>query len=116
MTISPELDHPAELADLVEYQSGSIVSHALLKSASARVSLFAFDASEALSEHMVPFDAFAYIIDGRATITIAGRPHVVASGQMIRLPASVPHAVHADERFKMLLVMIRAATPEPDGY
>jgi quercetin dioxygenase-like cupin family protein len=102
------IDTPTELVDLVQYQDGAVVSRVLAKDASGTVTAFAFDAGQGLSEHAAPFDALLYLFDGTATITIAGTSHQLASGQMIRLPARVPHAVEAVERFKMLLVMLRA--------
>ena len=41
-------------------------------------------------------------------LTIGGADHAVSAGQIVIMPANVPHAVAADERFKMLLTMIRA--------
>jgi quercetin dioxygenase-like cupin family protein len=102
------IDSPTNIADLVQYQAGSTVSHTVSKSHAGTVTAFAFDAGEALSEHTAPFDAHLQVIDGEAEITIAGIAHVVKSGQMITLPANVPHAVAAQQRFKMLLTMIRA--------
>ena len=96
------------LAALVEYQDGAVVSRTLLKRAGGTITLFAFDEGQALSEHTAPFDALVHVLDGRASITIGGAAHDVAAGQIIRLPANVPHALSAVERFKMLLIMIRA--------
>ena len=69
---------------------------------------FAFDAGQGLSEHTAPYDALVQVLDGRASITVGGTAHDVAAGQMLLLPANVPHALHAPQRFKMLLTMIRA--------
>lgn len=102
------IDTPTNMVDLVSYQDGSTVSHTISKSSAGTVTAFAFDAGEALSEHTAPFDAHLQVIDGEAEITIAGTPHVLTAGQMITLPANVPHAVTAHQRFKMLLIMIRA--------
>jgi quercetin dioxygenase-like cupin family protein len=99
---------PVPAAALVEYQAGSIVSREILKKETGRVTLFAFDAQEGLSEHTSPFDALVEVIEGEAEITIAGRPHRVGQGQMILMPAHQPHALKALERFKMLLIMIRS--------
>ena len=107
--MSRSLDTPAALAELVEYQDGGVVSQALVKSKAGTVSLFAFDAGEALSEHTAPYDALLLIVEGRATVTVAGAAHAMEAGRIVRLPANVPHAVHADAAFKMLLVMIREA-------
>lgn len=98
---------PAELAGLVDYSDGSVVSRTLLKRGAGTLTLFAFDQGQGLSEHTAPFDAFVLIVDGRAELTIGGKKHTLASGRTIVMPADVPHAVHAAERFKMLLVMIR---------
>lgn len=100
-------DHPIELAALVAHQDGAIVSNTLIKGPGGTVTLFAFDAGEELSEHTTPFDAAIQVVDGSAEISIAGEKHDVACGQIIHLPANVPHAVRAAERFKMLLIMIR---------
>jgi len=94
--------------DLVDYQSGSVVSRTLIKKETGTVTVFAFDAGEGLSEHTAPFDALVHVIDGEAEITIAGEPHQVKEGEMILLPANKPHALKAEKRFKMVLVMIKS--------
>lgn len=97
-----------QLSSLVEYQTGSVVSRTLIKKEKGTITLFAFDEGEALSEHTAPFDAFVYIVDGEADITIENDPYTVSSGKALILPANRPHAVKAVKRFKMLLVMIRS--------
>jgi len=96
--------------ELVAYQDGAVVSRTLIKRAGGTMTLFAFDEGQALSEHTAPFDAIAYVLDGEASISVAGRSETVKAGQFIWLPANQPHAVAAVvTRFKMLLTMIRAA-------
>lgn len=97
-----------KLADIVEYQSGSVVSRTLIKQGTGTVTLFAFDEGEGLSEHSAPFDALVLAADGEAEITISGKAHRVREGEVILLPATKPHAVKAVTRFKMLLTMIRS--------
>jgi quercetin dioxygenase-like cupin family protein len=96
------------LADLVAYQDGSVVSRQLVKKPAGNVTLFAFARGEGLSEHTTPFDALVVVLDGTAAISIGGRPYTVRAGETLLMPASVPHALRADEPFKMMLVMIRA--------
>ncbi len=101
-----------ELADLVHYAPGAVVSRTLGKSSAGTLTLFAFDADQGLSEHSAPFDAWALLVQGRATLTIGGRPTPVETGQLVLMPANVPHAVSAHERSKLLLVMFKSsATP-----
>lgn len=95
------------LATLVDYQNGSIVSREILKGATGRVTLFAFDEGEGLSEHISPFHALVQIVEGEAEITISGQPHRVTAGELILMPAQQPHALTAVKRFKMVLTMIR---------
>jgi len=104
---NPEV-HP--LADLVAYEEASVVSRTLIDKPEGTVTLFAFDAGQGLSEHTTPFDALVTVLDGSAEITIAGRPVTVGQGEMVIMPADAPHAVRADERFKMMLVMIKSQT------
>ncbi len=94
-------------SDLVKYQDGSIVSRVLVKNPNGTVTIFAFDEGQALSEHMVPYDALVHVLEGEVEITIDGTTHHLHSCEMILLPASQPHAVNALKRFKMILTMIR---------
>lgn len=96
------------LAELVQYQDGSIVSRVLLKNKGGTVTLFAFGQGEGLSEHTAPFEALVFVADGEAEVEIAGEVYSVRQGETITLPANIPHAVRAMTRFKMLLTMIRA--------
>jgi quercetin dioxygenase-like cupin family protein len=99
---------PVELAELVQYAEGSIVSRTLLEAEAGDLSLFAFSKGQKLSEHSAPFDAAVQVLDGVAEIVIAGKPHRLGKGQFVIMPANVPHAVKAPENFKMLLSMIKA--------
>ncbi len=96
------------LEELVNYQDGAVVSRTLVKRQTGTVTIFAFDAGQALSEHTAAFDALVQMLDGKAEITIAGKPFSLESGQAILLPANQTHAVMAQTRFKMLLTMIRS--------
>ncbi len=91
----------------VEYAEGGIVSKQVIKKENGNVTLFAFDAKEGLSEHTSPFDALIQVIEGEARITIGGKNFNLGSGESIIMPANIPHAVFALQRFKMILTMIR---------
>lgn len=95
------------LIELVEYAPDSIVSKAILDKPAGTITLFAFDQGQKLSEHTAPYDAVVQILDGKARLTIGGEDVEAVAGQIIIMPANVPHAVYADEKFKMLLTMIR---------
>ena len=99
---------PVKLKELVTYQSGAIVSRTLLEKNTGTVTLFAFDQGQALSEHTAPYDAMTIVIEGRVNIKIDGRDFLLDEGQMILMPANKPHALKADTRFKMILIMIRS--------
>ena len=84
-----------------------LVSRTLVQNEAGSVTAFAFAAGQGLSEHTAPFDALVQVLDGAAGITISGRSQRVAAGGMILMPAHEPHALKAQERFKMLLTMLR---------
>ena len=97
-----------ELAGLVEYAPGAVVSRTLAESSAGTLTLFAFDAGQGLSEHSAPYDAFVQLLDGAATLTIGGKKVKARAGELVKMPANVPHALQAQERFKMLLTMFKA--------
>ena len=98
-----------ELATMVDYADGAVVSRTLAENDAGTMTLFAFDSGQHLSEHSAPFDAVVYILDGRAELVIDGRSVPAAAGQIVLMPADVPHAVKAPQRFKMLLTMLRGS-------
>ena len=98
----------AGLAELVDYQDGSVVSREIISKKTGTVTLFAFDQGQGLSEHTAPFDALVHVFDGEAEISISGRPLRLKQGEMVIMPANQPHALKAVKKFKMMLTMIRA--------
>jgi quercetin dioxygenase-like cupin family protein len=97
-----------KLVELISYQEGSVTSRTILDKEAGTITLFSFDSGEGLSEHTTPYDAMVILLDGKAEVKIGGEPYVLGKNDMIVMPANIPHALRAVERFKMLLVMIKA--------
>lgn len=95
-----------ELGSLVEYQSGQVVSRTLAQNDAVSITIFAFAENEEISSHSSGGDAMVTILEGTARITIADKEFLLESGKTIVMPAGIPHAVAADSRFKMLLVVV----------
>ena len=106
-TLEACLGKAHSLDTLIGYAPDSVVSKTVLDRHVGTVTLLAFDKGQKLSEHTSPYDAIIHVIDGRATVIIDGQPKEVSAGEIIIMPANVPHIVTADERFKMLLILIR---------
>lgn len=98
-----------DLASLVDYADGAIVSRTLVDGDSGSLTLFSFDAGQGLSEHSAPFDALVQVLDGDADLRIGGKQVRARQGQLVRMPANVPHAVAAPVKFKMLLTMFKSS-------
>ena len=95
------------LKQSVDYSEGGIVSKQVVKNNSGNLTLFSFDKGQGLSQHTAPLDAVVQILDGEAEVILDGVPHLLKEGETIIMPANVPHALNAVERFKMLLTMIK---------
>ena len=98
---------PLDLAQLLTVQPKAIVSRILIKQSGGSITLFAFDAGQAVGEHTAPFDAVIHALEGTAEVAIGNNWHTVGAGKSIFVPANVPHAVRAPQTFKMLLFMLR---------
>lgn len=96
------------LKQTVEYAAGAIVSKTIIKKETGNITLFAFDKGQELSEHTAPFDAMVYVMDGKVNITIDKKPFSLGQGDAIIMPANIPHALKAVEKFKMMLIMIKS--------
>lgn len=93
------------LASQVEYHEGQIVSRTLAQNSRHSLTLFAFEKGEEISAHASKGDAFVFVLDGTGRITIDGKEYILHKGEAILMPANVPHAVFAEERFKMMLTV-----------
>jgi len=98
------------LADQVEYLSGQVVSRTLSQNSRFSLTLFAFDKGEEISAHRSGGDAMVFALDGKGKITIDEKEYIINKGEVIIMPAGIPHAVYAEEKFKMLLTV---SFPEP---
>ena len=92
----------------IAYSDNAVVSKHILKKETGNISIFAFDKGEGLSEHTAPFDAVVSIVDGKADVKIDGQSHVLEAGENIIMPANIPHSLHALEKFKMVLTLIKS--------
>lgn len=95
------------LKDSIDYSEDSIVSRIIEKGDAASITLFSFDAGQELSEHTAPFNAYVEVIDGQVLLIIGGKEVEASTGDIVLMPANIPHSVHAEQRFKMLLTMIK---------
>ena len=100
-------DRPSPLVDLIRIGEGAIVSRVLARTSGGNITLFAFDKGQGLSEHTAPFDAIVQVVDGRLDLTIGETSVSLGAGQVVRMPANVPHALQAPEPARMVLTMLR---------
>ncbi len=101
---------PAEaiaFQDLLAFAAHGIASRVLGKTNGGSATIFTFEKGQSLSEHTAPFDALVFILEGEMTLTVGGEPIMAGAGTATRMPANVPHALDANERTRMLLVMLR---------
>jgi len=102
-----ELINKELLVDSINYQNGSIVSKQILKKPNGNITLFAFDKDESLTEHTSPYEAVVYMVDGEMEIKIGGNSYNVKAGEILVMPAGIPHGLKATIKSKMLLTMIK---------
>lgn len=101
-----EFSAPLVMETLVMYQEGQVVSRTLAQNKHMNMTLFAFDINEEISSHASSGDAMVYILDGESEVTIGDDVFTVKAGETIVMPAGIPHALLAKDRFKMLLIVV----------
>ena len=101
-----EHEQSLSLQDSLSYLPGQIVSKTLAQNDHRSLTLFAFDKGEEISTHESDGDAMVMLLDGKAKLTVGGKEHIVSAGETFIMPAKVPHAVYAEEQFKMCLIVI----------
>ena len=94
-------------------QKKQVASKTLTQTSNVNITLFAFDKGEEISTHSAPGDALVYVTEGQVTITIGdNEPAKVKEGEVILIPANIPHRLEANERFKMMLVIVNGQQNE----
>ncbi|NDL63403.1 cupin domain-containing protein [Acerihabitans arboris] len=96
-----------DLHNLITPTEQGIASRVLARASGGNITLFAFDAGQGLSEHAAPFDALVMVLAGRLTLIIDGQAVDALPGNIVRMPANIPHAVEAPEAARMMLIMLR---------
>ncbi len=94
------------LREAITYLPGQIVSKTLTQNKHHSLTLFAFDQGEEISTHESDGDAMVIALDGKGKITIGDAVYQLSAGETIIMPAKTPHAVYAEEAFKMFLLVI----------
>jgi quercetin dioxygenase-like cupin family protein len=102
-----EPSQAVDLAGLLAVQPGAVVSRTLKKCGQGTLTIFAFDRDEGFSEHTAGFDAFVQVLSGRLRLVIGGQAVEAGPGQLVRMPAGVPHGLDALEPSTMLLTLIK---------
>ena len=102
------LSTPRRVAELLDYQTGSVVSRTLVKKPTGTLTLFTFDEGEGLSEHSTPHDAVVEVLDG--TVEIGDRGQVadgVVDEHRIEQPSQA-HGAHVTHLVAALGVELSA--------
>ena len=100
------MSEAVSLAGLVEVAPGKIVSRTFVQRPEMTITLFSFAAGEGVSTHSAPGDAMLYVLEGQAKVTIGGKPMTVNAGEVVVMPANIPHGVDAEQDFKVLLTVV----------
>ncbi len=98
---------PVDIVNLVDYEESRVVSRTLSSKSHVNITLFAFDKDEEISAHTSPGDAMIQVLDGEALVNIDGKKIKATKGQVVVMPANVPHSVTARSQFKMLLTVVK---------
>lgn len=101
-----EHDTVLVLKNQVEVLPGQVVSKTLVQNDAVGITLFAFDKGEQISTHGSEGDALVVVLEGTGKFVVDGQERFVQAGEALVMPATVPHAVHAPEAFKMMLTVV----------
>ena len=95
-----------DVAGRAALQPESTVSTTVLRADGARVVVFAFDSGQELTEHTAALPVLLQVLSGRLAVTASGRTVNVTPGDLIHLPARLPHSVVALEPTHLQLTLI----------
>lgn len=94
-----------QLAGLVDYIDGQVVSKTLVQNELVSMTIFSFDKGEEISSHSAGGDAMATVLDGKGKFTVGSNEYILEKGETLIMPKGIPHAVFGIEKFKMQLIV-----------
>ena len=93
------------LKDQVAYQPGQVISKTLVQNDRVSMTIFSFDKGEEISTHAASGDAMVTVLEGKGRFTVGDKVFVLEQGETLIMTKDIPHAVYAEERFKMQLTV-----------
>lgn len=108
MAYIKNIDHDKvlTLTDEISVQQGQIISKTLAQNEAVSVTLFAFSKGEEISTHESTGDAMVHVLEGVGKFTVGGTEHICKAGEVLIMPAKIPHAVYAVKDFKWILTVV----------
>ena len=92
---------------LVNCNEGQIETVTMAQKKGVGITALAFGKGEGVGPHAAKGDALIYIHYGIATARVGDKVMEASKGQMVVMPANIPHQVTAKEDMKMLLVVVK---------
>lgn len=94
------------LANQIDVLKGQVVSKTLAQNSAISMTLFAFDKGEEISSHDSTGDAMVTVLEGTGKFTVDGKEYTLNANETLIMPAKKPHAIFAEQAFKMFLVVV----------
>jgi quercetin dioxygenase-like cupin family protein len=95
-----------------QFATNGIVSRTLLRTPTCRVVLFGFAEGQELTEHTSTQEALVQILSGECEFSLDGKPHQLRAGDLVFMPANLPHSVRATHKFSMLLTLSKPVSKD----
>lgn len=105
--ISSTKEKILSLSAETQFAPNGIVSRTLLRTKNVRVILFGFAEGQELTEHSSTQNALVHILSGECEFALEGKPHALKAGDLVFMPAGLPHSLRATKQFSMLLSLFK---------
>jgi len=96
-----------DFGDLVSCNEGQIESLTMAQMRGVGITALAFGKGEGVGPHSAKGDALIYVHQGTAVVKIGDEIMEASMGEVVIMPANIPHQVTAREDMKMLLVVVK---------
>jgi quercetin dioxygenase-like cupin family protein len=95
------------LDDLIEsFPPDSILSRTIYQDDSIKTILFGFQPGQELSQHTASVPAILQFVRGEASVILGKEKQTAQVGTWVRIPANLPHSIHAKSETIMLLTLV----------
>ncbi|MCK7590595.1 hypothetical protein M0G43_08425 [Subsaxibacter sp. CAU 1640] len=105
---------PFNIKENIKYESNKIVIIYLLREPPGNIAAISVDYGKVYKADASPYITFIKILDGKAELVVENISTYMKSDDCMIIPSYVPFTLEANQRFKMMSIVLKSDNDDPE--